>query len=516
MIEKTHLTESFRVQNLDCEHDAASLRRRLENTTGLVSVKVFPKSAKVVVSYDGNEISKEQIQDKLQKIGFPVQEGIGVSTQPKWWRNPKVVASIVSGILLIFGFFLHVFNASELAVVLISVLSILIGGYYFGREALETLIYDHKIGIELLMSVAAIVALIMGEALESAMLVFLYSISEAAEGYTEEKTRSAVRALMELSPKTAIVVRDGVEMEVPAENLRAGEVFLIKPGQSVVSDGKILSGSSSLNQAPITGESMPVEKSEGDMVYAGSINGEGALQVLATRDFSDNTINRIIRMVEEAQERKGASQRFIEKFGDRYSPMVLMMGLLIAAIPPLVFQASWETWILRATVFIVAAAPCALVISIPITLVATLGTAARNGVLIKGGVFVEKLSRIITIAVDKTGTLTKGEPEVTDVFAASGENGDQHAPRASQHAGGAAEARDTLAEGIVVLADDPGATACLASQGPAELVDIFATQVLVDQDHIARHGGAIQEGLDGIEPLDLPAFQARGSGTGLT
>lgn len=407
--------KEFRVQNLDCEHDAAAIQRGLSKVAGLVSLEILPKSAKVILSYDEDRISYEQIKRKLEEIGFPVQEGFAIPSQPKWWRNPKVVASMVSGVLLVLGFILQVLGAQEVLVTGVSILAVLIGGYYFGKEAFETLIYEHKVGIELLMSVAAIVAFVMGEALESAMLVFLYSISEAAEGYTEEKTRSAVRALMKLSPKTAVVIRDGVEQEIPAEALKEGELFLVKPGGSIVTDGVILTGTSSLNQAPITGESMPVEKKEGDTVYAGSINGEGTLQVRAIRAFADNTINRIIRMVEEAQERKGESQRFIERFGDRYSPVVLIAGILTAVVPPLLFGAPWDTWILRATVFIVAAAPCALVISIPITLVATLGTAARNGVLIKGGIFVEKLSGILTVAMDKTGTLTKGKPEVTDI-----------------------------------------------------------------------------------------------------
>ena len=186
-------------------------------------------------------------------------------------------------------------------------------------------------------------------------------------------------------------------------------------------DGEIIVGTSSVNEAPITGESIPVEKSPGGQVFAGSINGEGLLEVRATKTFADNTLARIIQLVEEAQERKGKSQRFIERFGKRYSPAVLLTGILIAILPPLLFAAAWSTWIIRATVFIVAAAPCALVISIPITLVATLGTAARKGVLIKGGVYAEELAKVKVVALDKTGTLTSGQPQVTDVLACKNE-----------------------------------------------------------------------------------------------
>jgi Cd2+/Zn2+-exporting ATPase len=298
----------------------------------------------------------------------------------------------------------------------IYIAAILIGGYYFGREAIEELIFERQVGIELLMSIAAVVAAALGEPAEGAMLVFLYSISEAAEGYTEEKTRAAIKALMDLAPKVALVRRDGIEREIPVEELLVGDVLIVKPGQAMATDGEVLVGASSVNQAPVTGESVPVEKQPGSLVFAGSINGEGALEVRATKTFADNTISRIIHMVEEAQEKKGKSQRFIERFGARYSPIVLLIGFLIAVIPPLAFSADWTTWITRATVFIVAAAPCALVISIPITLVATLGTGARQGVLIKGGVYVEELARIKVVAMDKTGTLTRGEPEVTEVI----------------------------------------------------------------------------------------------------
>jgi heavy metal translocating P-type ATPase len=267
------------------------------------------------------------------------------------------------------------------------------------------------------MSIAAVIAASMGQAAEGAMLAFLYSISEAAEGYTEEKTRAAIRALMSLAPKVALVRRDGREEEIPVEELAVGDVFIVRPGQTVATDGVVIDGRSSLDQSPVTGESIPVEKVADAPVFAGTINQAGALEIQATKTFADNTISRIIQMVEEAQERKGRSQRFIERFGARYSPTVLLIGVLIAIVPPLLLGGAWLTWVTRATVFIVAAAPCALVISIPLTLVATLGTAARQGVLVKGGVYVEELARVKVVAVDKTGTLTRGEPEVTDVVA---------------------------------------------------------------------------------------------------
>ena len=418
---ETAKTLELRVGNLDCAHDAAAIERGLEGFPGLAGLQIYPKSAKVAVTYDPAATTPERLKEKLATLGFPPQEGLAMPEQPQPWRNPKVLTSVASGVLLLLGWLIGLAGAPEMVSWVIYIAAILIGGYYFGREAIEELVFEREIGIELLMSVAAVVATVMGQAAEGAMLVFLYSISEAAEGYTEEKTRSAIKALMDLAPKVALVRRAGREVEIPVEEVVVGDVFIVKPGQSVATDGEIIEGASSVNQAPVTGESVPVEKGPGDTVFAGSINGEGALEVRASKTFADNTISRIIQMVEEAQERKGQSQRFIERFGARYSPLVLLAGMLIAIAPPLLFGAAWATWITRATVFIVAAAPCALVISIPITLVASLGTGARQGVLIKGGMYVEELAKVKVVALDKTGTLTSGQPEVTEVISTNDE-----------------------------------------------------------------------------------------------
>ncbi len=322
-----------RVSNLDCEHDAANIERGLDGFAGLVGLKVYPKSAKVALTYNPDQTNPNALKQKLDTLGFPPQKGMEMAEQVKPWRNPKVLTSVTSGVLLLVGWLIGLAGAPALISTVMFIAAILIGGYYFGREAIEELIFERKIGIELLMMVAAVVASAMGELLEGAMLVFLYSISEAAEGYTEEKTRAAIKALMNLAPKVALVRRSGREQEIPVEELLVGDVFIVMPGQSLATDGEVMIGSSSVNQAPVTGESVPVEKQVGDPVFAGSINGEGALEVRATKTFDDNTIARIITMVEEAQEKKGKSQRFIERFGARYSPIVLLIGILIAFIP---------------------------------------------------------------------------------------------------------------------------------------------------------------------------------------
>ena len=461
----------FRVSNMDCEAEAAAIERGLKDFPGLIKVKVYPKSAKVALTFEPDKTSPDMLKEKLESLGFPVQEGREMAVQSAPWRNPKVLTSAVSGVLLGIGFLASFTTAPPMISTALYVAAMLVGGYYFGREALKELIYEREVGIEFLMTIAAVVATLLGLPGEGAMLAFLYSISEAAEGYTGEKTRGAIKALMDLTPKMALVRREGRETEIPVEELVLDDIFIVKPGQSIATDGEVVTGGSSVNQAPVTGESVPVEKNIGDVVFAGSINGEGFLEVRATKTFADNTIARIIHMVEEAQEQKGQSQRFIETFGKRYSPLVLLAGVLIAIVPPFAFGSDWTTWLVRATVFIVAAAPCALAISIPITLVASLGTGARNGVLIKGGLYVEQLAKIKVIALDKTGTITRGRPEVTDFIplAADAELAEEDESLSPEKILGAAagiekRSQHPLAQAIVRYAEEQ-------SVAPLEAVD---------------------------------------------
>jgi Cd2+/Zn2+-exporting ATPase len=363
-----------------------------------------------------------------------------------------VVTSGISGLLLVFGFAGGLIGVSDIVQTTVYVAAMVIGGWFFGREALEELIKERAIGIEFLMSVAAIVAGLLGQWGEAAMLVFLYSISEAAESYTEERARGAIRALMDLAPKTAWVIRDGQEVQLSIDDLVVGDRFIVRPGEAIPTDGEIVDGTSSVNQAPVTGESMPVEKSAGDTVFAATLNGEGVLTVVATKTAADNTLARIIELVEEAQGSKAQSQRFIERFGRRYSPAVLGIGILIALVPGLL-GFGWAEWLSRATVFIVAAAPCALVISIPIALVAAIGTAGRQGLLVKGGVHLERLAKVKVIALDKTGTLTRGVPEVT-----SAEQIDGTSTHELLRVAAALEARSAhpLARAIISAAESAG------------------------------------------------------------
>lgn len=350
----------------------------------------------------------------------PSRRARAETARPRLLADPEVRVSLASGVLLGLGWAGALLELPPVLVTGVYLLSALAGGFFFAREAITDLVRERQVGIDMLMTVAAVVAFWTGHAGEAAMLAFLYSISEAVEEFTEEKTRHAVRALMDLTPKEATVRRDGKTLDVRVEEVRSGDVFTVCPGGSVPTDGVVESGSSTVNQASVTGESMPVAKARGEEVFAGSINDEGSLEIRATADYSENTLSRIIHLVEEAQESKGRSQRTIERFGRVYSPLVLAAGILVALVPPLVLGTELDSWVGRGTVLLVAGAPCALVISIPVTFVAALGRAARSGILIKGGIHLEELARVKVVALDKTGTLTLGDPGVTDILPLDG------------------------------------------------------------------------------------------------
>ncbi|RYG96979.1 MAG: cadmium-translocating P-type ATPase, partial [Alphaproteobacteria bacterium] len=266
-----------------------------------------------------------------------------------------------------------------------------------------------------LMLLAAVGAAILGEWVEGALLLFLFSFGHALEHYAMDRARNAIQALGKLTPKIARVRREGAEIEVPTDSLRIGDIAIIRSGDRIAVDGKILTGRSAVNQSPITGESVPVEKVPGDGVFAGAINGEGALEVEVTKLAKDTTMARVVKMVEEAQTQKSPTQTFTDRFEQIFVPVVLLIVILAAVAPPLLGWLTWKVAILRALSTLVAAAPCALALATPAAVLAGIGQAARNGVLIKGGVHLENLGTLEAIALDKTGTITRGRPEVTDI-----------------------------------------------------------------------------------------------------
>ncbi len=332
-----------------------------------------------------------------------------------WYAHPPMRNALIAGGLTGFAFIsAHLKFLPAFFEIPIYIVAIFLGGYHWIREGLEELIKEHEIGIEILMLAATIGSAVLGMWDEAAFLVFLYAAAEGLEEYTFAKTRSSIRKLLALAPKEARVLRDAQEVVIPATDLRLDDIFIVRPGESLPTDGVIIRGNSSVNEATVTGESMPVEREVGTKVFAATLNQTGVLEIKATATFENNTLSKIVHLVEEAQEQQGKAQLFIEKFGKRYTPLVLLFSLFLLAIPFL-FKLSVAWWATRAVVFLVAASPCALIMSTPVAIAAGIGRAGKSGVLIKGGMHLENLGKIKAIAFDKTGTLTKGKPVVTEI-----------------------------------------------------------------------------------------------------
>ncbi len=345
-------------------------------------------------------------------------------TTRSWLRYPQLRNPSMAGAMALatFAFDYAGIIGGDIAMWAYAV-AICLGGHLWARKGIEEVLAEHEVGIPMLMMGAAIGAIYLGMWDEAAALVVLYGIAEGIEEYTFSKTRGAIRSLLDLVPKQARVIRGGKEQIIPAEDLNEGDEFVVLPGESVPTDGIIIKGETSLDESLVTGESMPVDKGVGDKVFPATINGQATLVVKATGTFADNTLSRIIDLVENAQEERGRAQAWMERFGRRYSPAVLLTGVLMSSAP-LFMQLDHSYWIEKAVVLLVAAAPCALVISLPIAMAAGISGAAKRGILIKGGVHLEHLGTIRTIAMDKTGTLTHGKPSVTDVIALQGSESD--------------------------------------------------------------------------------------------
>ncbi len=325
---------------------------------------------------------------------------------------PVIISGIFTGILLLVQWQNLLPNSEIISIALIAIIS---GAWFIFPKAIKSLIH-FSLDMNVLMSVAVIGAACINEWGEAATVVFLFSLSELLESLSVTRARRAIQSLLELSPDTALVKRDNHFQELPVEEIKIGDIIVVKSGTRIALDGEIITGVSTVNQAPITGESMPVEKKVGDTVFAGTINNEGSLEVRVTKAYADTTLSRIIHLVEEAQSQKAPTQQFIDKFARYYTPSVFVLALLVWFVSTLMFGMDWSTWTYRALVLLVIACPCALVISTPVSIVSGLTAMAKRGVLIKGGAYLEAIGKLKALAVDKTGTITEGKPKVIQVI----------------------------------------------------------------------------------------------------
>jgi len=333
---------------------------------------------------------------------------------PAWLaRYGEALAVLLCGILTGIAWGVEQAGSSWAAVAYIAAYAI--GGFAKAKEGLDTLIRERDLDVNFLMIVAAIGAACIGYWMEGAVLIFIFALSGALESFTMDKSRREISALMEMKPETAVLLRDGAEVTVPIERLVPGDIVVVKPGERIPADGVVREGCSSVNQSAITGESIPDDKSPGDEVYAGTLNGQGALLIEVTKPAESTLFARIIRLVQEAESEKPARQQFMERFEKIYARVVVLATLLLIAAPPLFFDWTWTEALYKAMVFLVVASPCALVASIMPAVLSAISVSARRGVLFKGGVHLENLARTKVVAFDKTGTLTTGQPEVSDI-----------------------------------------------------------------------------------------------------
>jgi Cd2+/Zn2+-exporting ATPase len=486
-------TDHYRLTGLDCADCAMKLEGRLRALTGVDSAVVNFAVAKLTITHHADE---DAILRTIRDAGFNVATetpsahacacGSCHKAQPHFWETHwRLLITIGSGTLVAVAWMLEHTTASTLLPIALYLLGMLVGGYWTfrrGLSALRTLTFD----MNALMTIAVTGAIIIGEWQEAGVVAFLYSLSNLLESYTMEKTRQSIRGLMTLAPADALVVRDGVEARLPVAEIRPGDVVIVKPAEKIAVDGTVLAGASAVNQAPITGEALPVEKRLGDPVYAGTLNTLGALEVRVTRTADDTTLAHIIHLVEEAQAQRAPSQRFIDRFARWYTPAALVVALLLAIVPPLVLpllgiDAPWAAWFYRALALLVVACPCALVISTPVAIVTAIGNAARHGVLIKGGAHLEQAAGITVIAFDKTGTLTRGRPDVTDVIPLDGQAPDAllalaaAVERRAAHPLADAILREAAREGVAIPPAD--GFRALPGQGATAMVNDEPTYV---------------------------------------
>lgn len=365
----------------------------------------------------------------------------------------------------------------------------LIGVAPVARRALAAARAGIPFTIEMLMTIAAIGALFIGAAEEAALVVFLFAVGEVLEGVAADRARASIRALGDLVPKTALVEENGTTRQVDAASLAIGQVVLVRPGDRIPADGEITDGISGIDESPVTGESVPKTKGVGEAVYAGSVNREAALRIRVEKAAEDNTISRIIRLVEEAQEARAPTERFIDHFSRWYMPAIVGLALLVALVPPLLFAGEWSVWIYRALALLLIGCPCALVISVPAAIAAALSAGARQGLLMKGGVVIETAARTGLVAFDKTGTLTRGQPRVTDIVALAHEEREVLAFAAAVESGSAhplAEAVLERARIDAVVFAPAAEAAALAGQGVTGKVEGRAVFVGAPRHATAR------------------------------
>lgn len=409
-------TIALKIPEMDCPEEAQLLKKKLSGINGVIRLDTFLLSQELRISYDETLLDKADIIRAIRETGMSASMvGAPLPKELDWGKRWQLILTGLSGLFVASGLILSLKGFPGSVTIPLYVGAMLTGG---PRIALKGLRAARALDLDMnfLMTIAVIGAAAIGEWGEGAMVIFLFSLAQLLESHSLDRARNALQSLINLSPREALVKRDGKEVVLPIEDVRLGDTVVVRPSERIPLDGIVTEGYSHVNQAPITGESIPVGKYRGQEVFAGTINKEGALEFRVTHIAKDTTLARIIHMVEECQSQRAPFQSFVDKFARVYTPVVIVLAFLVATIPPLLMNTAFVPWIYKGLVMLVISCPCALVIATPVSLLSGITCAARNGVLIKGGVHLEEAGRVEVIAFDKTGTLTRGTPEVIDIL----------------------------------------------------------------------------------------------------
>lgn len=485
----------FRIEGMDCAGCATKIDTAVRRTPGVTDVAVSVTAGTMTVSHDGSS-DLAAIEKKVTGLGYrigapadskiasTVSEHAHMVTSGAWWKSDKGLLTIACGVALAVAYGLgQLFPVVEpyafIAAMLIGLLPI-------ARRALMAALAGTPFSIEMLMTIAAVGAVVINAAEEAAAVVFLFLIGELLEGVAAGKARASIQSLTALVPKTALLEVNGKTQEVQAETLAVGAVILVRPGDRISADGIILSGDSAIDEASVTGESIPVRKTVEAKVFAGTLNGEGVLRIRVTAAAANNTIARVVKLVEEAQESKAPTERFIERFSRYYTPGVVALAALVAIIPPVFLGGGWDEWVYKGLAILLIGCPCALVISTPAAIAASLSAGARRGLLLKGGAVLERLGKVTAVAFDKTGTLTEGMPKVTDVIAFGKSEAEVLKIAAALETGSSHPlARAILAKAAADKISLPPATAAKAIGGKGISATVAGAKVFLGSPHAA-------------------------------
>ncbi|MCW3994620.1 MAG: cation-translocating P-type ATPase [Candidatus Bathyarchaeota archaeon] len=403
------------IEGMESQTEVQLIQQKINALPGISNLNIDESTQQLSLSYDPSTINLQDIIRSISETGMKAQVIRSKSKLSTWWREKQQLALIACGLTTLTTFLLGLTKIPQNYTFIGYIIAVLVGVYYPAKKAIIALM-NLTATIHLLMLIGSVGALVLGMWSEAAILIFVYSLGDVLESYAVDKARGAIRSLMNLAPKQALVRKDGKEFMQAVEDINIGDLVIVKPGERIPVDGTVQTGSSFVDQSAVTGESFPITKSIGDVVFAGSINQKSFLEVKVDKPASETMLSKIIYSVEEAQAKKISFQRFSDKFSNTYTPAMFVLGILVAVIPPALFGADWMTFILRGLVVFVVSCSCGLALSVPVAVVAAMANGARKGVVFKGGAYFEAAKKVKVIAFDKTGTLTIGRPEVTDVI----------------------------------------------------------------------------------------------------